>query len=241
MVKMACGQIENLCPQVINAALTLAARSDSAVAQRTWALDAWEGNFLIFKIETLFITSLWIEWNFNTKIWSASHVFEICESYLWRHYLETYSIQSHLVSRFKCEYKELKTKTTFFRRSPKSDRRRRRDCHHSRFPCRFRGPYPRGCDRLRRRPPGQGVWESWSSSWIDSRSCPTRPRRRHGRHGQLRARLVHRQSPRGGLKTTQGHYAHFRATRGQCNRGATEWRWKCRNRWKRLYRFVFQT
>jgi catenin alpha len=33
MVKMATGQIENLCPQVINAALTLAARSDSEVAQ----------------------------------------------------------------------------------------------------------------------------------------------------------------------------------------------------------------
>ena len=33
MVKMACNQIESLCPQVINAALTLAARTDSAVAQ----------------------------------------------------------------------------------------------------------------------------------------------------------------------------------------------------------------
>jgi catenin alpha len=33
MVKMACQQIESLCPQVINAALTLAARTDSAVAQ----------------------------------------------------------------------------------------------------------------------------------------------------------------------------------------------------------------
>lgn len=33
MVKIACNQIESLCPQVINAALTLAARTDSAVAQ----------------------------------------------------------------------------------------------------------------------------------------------------------------------------------------------------------------
>ena len=45
MVKMACQQIENLCPQVINAALTLAARSDSAVAQENMEAfrRKWEG------------------------------------------------------------------------------------------------------------------------------------------------------------------------------------------------------
>ena len=45
MVKMACQQIENLCPQAINAALTLAARSDSAVAQENMEAfrRKWEG------------------------------------------------------------------------------------------------------------------------------------------------------------------------------------------------------
>jgi catenin alpha len=45
MVKLACNQIETLCPQVINAALTLAARTDSEIAQENMEAfrRKWEG------------------------------------------------------------------------------------------------------------------------------------------------------------------------------------------------------